>query len=57
MKKAIKDVANAEELKNIAIKEGMKTLLMDGVQKIMKGSTDLAQVLKVCSSRTISDAP
>jgi len=56
MKRAIKNVANAEELKTIAIQEGMKTLLMDGVHKILKGSTDLVQVLKVCSSRTISDA-
>ena len=56
MKKAIKDEANAEELKNIAIQEGMKTLLMDGVHKILNGSTDLNQVLKVCSSRTVSDA-
>jgi type II secretory ATPase GspE/PulE/Tfp pilus assembly ATPase PilB-like protein len=56
MKKSIKDKANADVLKKMAIQDGMKTLLMDGVQKIMSGATDLNQVMKVCSSQTISDA-
>jgi type II secretory ATPase GspE/PulE/Tfp pilus assembly ATPase PilB-like protein len=50
LKKAIKKGADADELRIIAIQEGMKTLLMDGVIKIFNGLTDVEQVLKVCSS-------
>jgi type II secretory ATPase GspE/PulE/Tfp pilus assembly ATPase PilB-like protein len=55
LKKAIKEGAPVNELKDIAIQEGTRTLLMDGIQKIFQGLTDLHQILKVCSSRTISD--
>jgi type II secretory ATPase GspE/PulE/Tfp pilus assembly ATPase PilB-like protein len=55
LKKAIKNGAHVEELRTMAIEEGMRTLLMDGIQKIFQGLTDLNQVLKVCSSQTISD--
>lgn len=55
MKRAIKEKSNADDLKKIALQEGMKTLIMDGVQKILKGATDLSQVIKVCSTQTISD--
>ena len=53
LKKAIKKGAHADELRALAIQEGMRTLLMDGVQKIFQGLTDLNQVLKVCSSQVI----
>lgn len=55
LKKAIKNGTHVEELRTLSIQEGMRTLLMDGIQKIFQGLTDLNQVLKVCSSQTISD--
>ncbi|MDD5168751.1 MAG: ATPase, T2SS/T4P/T4SS family [Syntrophales bacterium] len=57
LKNAIKEKANADELKKVAIKDGMRTLLMDGVQKVFQGITDSEQVLRVCSSHTISEVP
>ena len=55
LKKAIKKGSSLDELSILSIQAGMRTLLMDGVQKILQGLTDLDQVLKVCSSQTISD--
>ena len=37
----------------MAIQEGMRTLLMDGVHKVMQGLTDLSNVLKVCASQKV----
>jgi type II secretory ATPase GspE/PulE/Tfp pilus assembly ATPase PilB-like protein len=53
LKAAIKKGATADELKSLAIQEGMRTLLMDGVSKIYQGLTDVEQVLKVCSSQPV----
>jgi type II secretory ATPase GspE/PulE/Tfp pilus assembly ATPase PilB-like protein len=55
LKTAIKKGALADELRLLAIQEGMRTLLMDGIMKIFQGLTDVDQVLKVCSSQTICD--
>jgi type II secretory ATPase GspE/PulE/Tfp pilus assembly ATPase PilB-like protein len=54
IKKAIKKSVPVEEIKVMAIQEGMRTLLMDGVQKILLGLTDLNNVLKVCASQTVA---
>jgi type II secretory ATPase GspE/PulE/Tfp pilus assembly ATPase PilB-like protein len=54
LKEAIKKGAETEELRILTIQEGMKTLLMDGVIKIFDGLTDADEVLKVCSSQTMS---
>jgi len=54
LKKAIKKGADADELSFLAIQEGTKTLLMDGIIKIFHGLTDVDQVLKVCSSQTMN---
>lgn len=51
LKEAIKKGTYVEELKMLAMQEGMRTLIMDGVQKIFRGLTDLSQVLKVCSTQ------
>ncbi|MFC1895603.1 GspE/PulE family protein [Thermodesulfobacteriota bacterium] len=48
VKMAIKKGSTAEELTRVAIDDGMRTLKMDGVQKVFKGHTDLSQVLLVC---------
>ncbi len=54
VKKAIKKSAPVDEIKVMAIEEGMRTLLMDGVQKVLRGLTDLNSVLKVCASQMIT---
>ena len=41
-------MVSAEELKIIAIKNGMRTLIMDGIDKIFQGITDLEEILQVC---------
>ena len=56
MKKAIKRRAPADELRLLAIEEGMKPLIMDGIQKIFQGSTDLSQVLRVCSTQAVFES-
>ena len=56
VKNAIKERISGESLRTLVIQEGMKTLLMDGVQKIFSGLTDLEQVLKVCRSRSIGNS-
>ena len=47
IKKAIVNNAPANELRELAINEGMRTLRMDGIQKVFQGLTDLEQVCKV----------
>ncbi len=46
---AIKKNAQATQLRNLAIDEGMRTLRMDGVTKVFQGQTDLEQILRVCT--------
>jgi type II secretory ATPase GspE/PulE/Tfp pilus assembly ATPase PilB-like protein len=49
IKRAIARRAPVEEIRNLAIRGGMTTLLQDGIQKAMMGLTDLKQVLAVAS--------
>ncbi|WP_020675128.1 GspE/PulE family protein [Geopsychrobacter electrodiphilus] len=44
----IKAGKNMEDLQKIAVENGMRTLMMDGVSKILSGHTDLQQILRVC---------
>jgi type II secretory ATPase GspE/PulE/Tfp pilus assembly ATPase PilB-like protein len=48
VKRAIKRNASVEDLRELALREGMRTLKMDGIQKVLNGTTDLKQILKVC---------
>ncbi|MBW1862303.1 MAG: GspE/PulE family protein [Deltaproteobacteria bacterium] len=48
MKALIQGRAKMEELRNKAIKDGMTTLMQDGIRKTLLGQTDLLQVRKVC---------
>ena len=48
IKKAIKQEKFADEIAEMALSEGMATLKMDGIQKVLGGLTDLAQVMRVC---------
>ncbi|MBA4368124.1 MAG: hypothetical protein C0403_10865 [Desulfobacterium sp.] len=48
IKALIRQGGLADQIKSQALQEGMRTLLMDGLQKVLRGETDLSQVLKVC---------
>ena len=49
LKVAIQKKSSIDEVRGLARKAGMTTLLQDGVQKVIAGQTDLKQVLAVCS--------
>jgi type II secretory ATPase GspE/PulE/Tfp pilus assembly ATPase PilB-like protein len=48
LKTAIGKKARAQEVRELAKKTGMRTLLQDGIEKVIAGKTDFAQVLAVC---------
>jgi type II secretory ATPase GspE/PulE/Tfp pilus assembly ATPase PilB-like protein len=48
MKLLVAKHASVEELRTEAVKAGMRTLLQDGIRKVLEGKTDLKQVLAVC---------
>ena len=48
MRNLIQSRAKMEELREQAIKDGMTTLMQDGIRKTFLGQTDLIQVRKVC---------
>jgi type IV pilus assembly protein PilB len=47
IRKAIVARADASEIKKIAVKDGMRTMLEDGLQKIRDGYTTIEEVLRV----------
>ncbi len=48
IKRAIQHKVSAEELKMMAMSNGMRTLIMDGIHKVFQGITDIEEVLQVC---------
>ena len=48
VKRLIQKHSPVEELRKQAMAEGMTTLLQDGIQKVLKGTTDFKQVRAVC---------
>jgi len=48
VKKNIQEHARVAEMLATALEEGMRTLKMDGIEKVMQGITDMAQVRAVC---------
>ncbi|SDH83487.1 GspE/PulE family protein [Propionivibrio dicarboxylicus] len=48
LKKQIQEHARVAELVTTAVSEGMRTLKMDGIEKILAGITDIKQVRAVC---------
>jgi len=48
IKKGIKQKASTEELREMAMENGMRTLRMDAVEKVFQGVTDLDEILRVC---------
>jgi type II secretory ATPase GspE/PulE/Tfp pilus assembly ATPase PilB-like protein len=49
MKELIYRRATASEIKELAVRQGMHTLMQDGIVKLLKGQTDLAQVRRVAA--------
>jgi len=49
MKELVYRRATAAELKDMAMAEGMRTLMQDSIVKLLKGQTDIAQVRRVIS--------
>ena len=48
IKALIQGRAQMEEIRDQAIKDGMTTLMQDGIRKVLLGLTDLQQVRRVC---------
>jgi type II secretory ATPase GspE/PulE/Tfp pilus assembly ATPase PilB-like protein len=48
LKKMIQEHARVAEMLALALEEGMLTLKMDGMEKVLQGVTDMAQVRAVC---------
>jgi type II secretory ATPase GspE/PulE/Tfp pilus assembly ATPase PilB-like protein len=48
MKKLIQEHARVADMLATALAEGMLTLKMDGMEKVLQGITDMAQVRAVC---------
>jgi type II secretory ATPase GspE/PulE/Tfp pilus assembly ATPase PilB-like protein len=48
IKKGIKKRATTEELREMALENGMRTLRMDAVEKVFQGVTDIEEILRVC---------
>jgi type II secretory ATPase GspE/PulE/Tfp pilus assembly ATPase PilB-like protein len=48
IKEVIQRRGRVEEIRQIAMKEGMTTLLQDGIGKVFQGLTDFKQVRAVC---------
>lgn len=48
VKKLIQEKARVAEILACALNEGMRTLKMDGIEKVLQGITDLVQVRAVC---------
>lgn len=49
VKRHVQDRARVAEIFTTAVGEGMRTLRMDGMEKVLSGATDLKQVRAVCS--------
>ncbi len=50
IRNAIENKVHVSEIRRLSIQGGMTTLLQDGIEKVLKGSTDIKQVLSVCGS-------
>jgi type II secretory ATPase GspE/PulE/Tfp pilus assembly ATPase PilB-like protein len=50
LRRAIAVKAPVETIRKLAIDHGMRTLIQDGIRKVLAGDTDLKQVLAVCST-------
>lgn len=53
VRKAITELKNASEIKEIAIKNGMTPMVADGIEKIKQGITTLDEVLRTTSENAL----
>lgn len=53
LKQEIEKGATALEMKKIAVSQGMKTLLEDGLSKVISGQTSVAEVKRVCQDALV----
>ncbi|MFC1837812.1 ATPase, T2SS/T4P/T4SS family [Thermodesulfobacteriota bacterium] len=49
MKRQIIERCLVDDLRDVAVKQGMTTLIQDGIHNTFEGKTDMKQVLSVCS--------
>jgi type II secretory ATPase GspE/PulE/Tfp pilus assembly ATPase PilB-like protein len=47
VKSAISGRCGVKEIRDLAVHDGMRTLVQDGVMKILRGQTDFLQLLRV----------
>lgn len=47
MRKMVARSSPADALRDLAVSQGMQTLMQDGILKVIRGQTDMAQLLKV----------
>ena len=48
LKRLIQEHARVAEILAVSLEEGMRTLKMDGIEKVLQGITDMPQVRAVC---------
>jgi len=48
IKRQIQNMAKIDAIRTQAMKDGMRTLKQDGIEKVFSGRLDLLQVRKVC---------
>jgi type II secretory ATPase GspE/PulE/Tfp pilus assembly ATPase PilB-like protein len=48
IRRGIKENLLLEDLRDLALENGMRSLMMDGIGKVLAGHTDMEQVLRVC---------
>jgi type II secretory ATPase GspE/PulE/Tfp pilus assembly ATPase PilB-like protein len=48
IKKLIQEHARVADILAVSLEEGMRTLKMDGIEKVLQGITDMPQVRAVC---------
>jgi len=48
VKSAIREGRSVDELRRLALADGMWTLRMDGIMKVFAGLTNMEHILKVC---------
>ena len=46
-----------QEIREVARKQGMRTLLEDGIIKALKGMTTLEEVLSICHHEALAESP
>ncbi len=54
LQRAVREEADPSHLRSLAIAEGMKTLMDDGIRKIAAGETSVAELLRTVG--TISNS-